>query len=98
MAAGHSAGPQVQRDPGLASEGVEIDYAQQNCKCRLCGDKDEMINNRVRECSKLVQQVYKTIHDWVGKVISWELCKKMKFDYYQMVYAQTRIHPWEWKA
>ena len=24
---------------------------------------------------------YKTRHDWVGKVIHWELCKKFKFDH-----------------
>ena len=31
------------------------------------------------ECSKLVQNRYKTRHDWVGKVIHWEVCKKLKF-------------------
>ena len=31
-------------------------------------------------CSKLAQKEYKTRHDWVGKVIYWELCKKLKFD------------------
>ena len=25
--------------------------------------------------------MYKTRHDWVAKVIHWELCKKFKFDY-----------------
>ena len=25
------------------------------------------------------QKVYKTRHNWVGKVIHWELCKKLKF-------------------
>ena len=24
---------------------------------------------------------YETRHDWVGKVIHWELCKKLKFDH-----------------
>ena len=31
------------------------------------------------ECSKLAQKEYKTWHDWVGKMIHWELCKKFKF-------------------
>ena len=39
----------------------------------------------------------KEVHDWVGKVINRELCKRLKFDqttkWYEMVYAQTRIHP-----
>ena len=33
------------------------------------------------ECSKLPQKDYKTRHEWVGKVIHWELCKKLKFDH-----------------
>ena len=31
------------------------------------------------------QKDYKTRHDWVGKVIHWELCKKFKF-----------AHPTKW--
>ena len=33
------------------------------------------------ECSKLAQREYKARHDWVGKVIHWEICKKCKFDH-----------------
>ena len=35
----------------------------------------------MNECSKLAQKEYKTKHDWVGKVIHWELCKRVKFDH-----------------
>ena len=35
----------------------------------------------INECSKLAQKEYKTRHDWVDKVILWELCKKFKFDH-----------------
>ena len=31
-------------------------------------------------CSQLAQKEYKTWHDWVGKVIHWELCKRLKLD------------------
>ena len=34
----------------------------------------------VSECSKLAQKEYKTRYNWVGKVIHWKLCKKLKFD------------------
>ena len=44
---------------------------------RLCGDKDERVNDIVSEFSKLVQKEYKSRHDWVGKVILLELCKKL---------------------
>ena len=32
-----------------------------------------MINSIISESSKLAQREYKTIHDWVGKVITWKL-------------------------
>ena len=35
----------------------------------------------INECSKLAQKEYKTKHDMEGKVIHWELCKKLKFDH-----------------
>ena len=57
-----------------------MDKTQQNSKCRLCGDRDETINQIISESSKLAQE-YKARHDWVGKVIHWEMCKKFKFDH-----------------
>ena len=60
---------------------ARIDKTQQDSKCRLCGDRDETINHIISECSKLSQKEYKTRHDWVGKVIHWEMCKKFKFDH-----------------
>ena len=60
---------------------ARIDKTQQNGKCRLCGDRDETINHIISECTKLTQKEYKTRHDWVGKVIHWEMCKKFKFDH-----------------
>ena len=59
---------------------ARIDKTQQN-KYRLCSERDETINDIISECSKLAQKEYKTIHDWGGKMIHWELCKKLKFDY-----------------
>ena len=46
----------------------------------LCGDNDETNNNVINEYSKLAQREYKTIHEWVGMVIHWELCKIFIFD------------------
>ena len=50
-------------------------------KERLCGVRDETINHIISECSKLAQKEYKARHDWEGKVIHWEMCKKFKFDH-----------------
>ena len=47
----------------------------------LCRDTDEMISHIISKCSKLVQKEYNIRHDWVGMVIHWELCKKLKFDH-----------------
>ena len=60
---------------------ARIDRTQQNSKCRLCGDRDETINHIISECCKLTQKEYKARHDWVGKVIHREMCKKFKFDH-----------------
>ena len=60
---------------------ARIDKTQQNSKCRLCGDSDETINHIISECSKLAQKEYKARHDWVGKVILWEMIKKFYFDH-----------------
>ena len=59
---------------------ARIDNTQENSKCRLCGDRDETINHIISECSKLAQKENKARHDWVGKAIHWEMCKKFKFD------------------
>ena len=45
----------------------------------MYGDKDETVNHIVSDCSKLAQRSYKARHNWVGKVIHWELCKKLNF-------------------
>ena len=61
--------------------------------CRLCGDRDETVNHIVSECSKIAQKEYKSMPDWVGKVIHRELCKRLKFDLADMLYTQSRICP-----
>ena len=40
-----------------------------------------MTNQIISKSSKLTQKEYKTRHDWVRKVIRWELCKKFKVDH-----------------
>ena len=60
---------------------MRIDKTQQNSKCMLFNARDETINNIISECSKLAQKEYNTTHDWVCKVIHWEMSKKFNFDY-----------------
>ena len=47
----------------------------------ICGDRDKTINHIINECSKLAQNEYKARHDWVGKVIHWEMCRKFQIDH-----------------
>ena len=36
---------------------------------------------KVLGCDKLAQKEYKSRHDWVRKMIHWELCKRLKFNH-----------------
>ena len=49
----------------------------------------------MKECSKLPQKEYKTTQEWVGKVIDWEVCKKLKLDHTTKRY-KTGIRSGEW--
>ena len=60
---------------------ARIDKTQQNSKCRLYGERDETINHTISECSKVAQKENKARHDWVGKGIHWEMCRKFQFDH-----------------
>ena len=57
---------------------ARINKTQQNSKCRLCDEWDETINQIISECSNLAQRRYKARHDWIGKVINSEMCKKIR--------------------
>ena len=85
---------------------ARIDKTQQNSKCWLSGDRDETNNHIISECSKLAQKDYKVRHDWVGKVIHWEMCKKFKFDHTNKWYMhnpasvqenETHIFLWDFE-
>ena len=58
----------------------KIDKSQQESKCRMCGDSDESINHILNECKMLAQKDYKKRHDWVGRRIHWEVCRKYNID------------------
>ena len=68
---------------------ARIDKTQQNSRCMLWGEREETINHILSECSKLAQKEYKTRHNWVGKVIHWEMCKKFKFDHMNKCYIHN---------
>ena len=55
-----------------------------------------MVYHMINKCSKPAPKKYKSRHNLVGKVIHWELCKKLKIGYITKWYAQTKIRPGEW--
>ena len=59
---------------------VKIDNMQTNSKYRFCDDGDETVNH-INEYRKLTKKEYKSRYDWVGKVILWELCMRIRFDH-----------------
>ena len=63
---------------------------KQNSRCRLCDDRDETINHIISDCGKLAQKEYETRHDWVRKVIQWELCRNFKFDHMNKWYMHNK--------
>ena len=40
---------------------------------------------------QLAQRKYKARHDWIGKVIHWEMCKKFKFDHINKWYMHNPV-------
>ena len=61
---------------------IYIYWERQIDRQRLWGRKKAItiiIIMIISECSKLAQKEYKARHNWVGKVIHWEMCKKFKF-------------------
>ena len=51
------------------------------------GDRDEMFNYKIIECRKLVQKESKTKHNWVGKAIHREMCKRLELDHTAKCYV-----------
>ena len=59
---------------------AKIDRTQAESKCRLCCKVNETVRHIVCECPMLAQREYKRRHDWVGRKIYCEVCRKFGFD------------------
>ena len=60
-------------------------------KFRLYGGRVKTINNKESRSKKLAQKDYKIRHGLVGKVIRWELCKRLKFDHSIKCYMHNPV-------
>ena len=72
----------IKRTPWGPTNNIKarIDKTQQDSRFSLLVDGDETINHVINQCRKLAQNAYKGKHNWVGKLIYRDLCKKLKFD------------------
>ena len=52
----------------------------------------ELANHYTTTGDKLVQREYKTRQNWVGKMIHWEMCKKLKFDHTNKWYMHNSAY------
>ena len=59
---------------------AKLDKTQAESECRFCDRVDETVRLSC-ECPMLAQKgAHKRRHDWVGREILWEVCKKTGFD------------------
>ena len=67
---------------------AKIDNTQEQSKCRMCREKDETVNHLISECSKMAQREYKRRHDWVGRRVHWDVCRKYGIEVKDKWYQQ----------
>ena len=72
---------------------------QQNSKYRFCGERDEVVNHTVSERKKTSTKGVQDLVQLCGKDDLLVIVREIKiWPYYQIVYAKTRIWPWDWDA
>ena len=59
---------------------AKIDKTQAESKCRFRGKVVETVRHIVCEILVMAQREYKRRHEWVGRKIHWEACRKIVFD------------------
>ena len=55
---------------------TKIDKTANDSKCRLCKEKEEIVDHLVSTCNKIAQTDYKERHNKVVSMLDWNLCKK----------------------
>lgn len=55
--------------------------AQGNSKYRQRGNKGRSANHIISECSKFALKEYRNMREWVGRVIHWDIQKRINVEY-----------------
>ena len=55
-------------------------------ECRLYGERVKTFNHIISKFCKREEKEHQKGHNWVGKVIYWELCKRLKFNLADKLY------------
>ena len=66
------------QDQALCTNAIlaKIDNVTEDSKCRLCQEKDEIIDHLISLCSKIAQTDYKERHNKVASMLHGNQCKK----------------------
>ena len=73
---------------------AKTDYTKENSKSKLCGERDEMDNQVISECSEQSQRNYKTRYGWVKKRDRLGIVQEIKvLSYYQMAPGRPGFNP-----
>ena len=59
---------------------TKIDGTRNDRKCRMCKVNNETMTCIISECPKLLQKEHKRQHDWMGKTVHWDICRKKGFN------------------
>ena len=54
----------------------------------MCKASDRTITHIIFDCPKLLQKEYKRQHDWMGKSVHWDICRKKDFNVPEKRYEQ----------
>ena len=65
------------QDQALRTNAIKtkIDKTVNDSKCRLCNEKEEIVDHVVSICSKIAQTDFKERPNKVASMLHWNLCK-----------------------
>ena len=59
---------------------TKTDRTRNDHKCWICKANDETITHIITDYPKFLQKEYKQPHDWMGKTVHWDICRKKGFN------------------
>ena len=57
----------------------------------VCKTNDQTITHIISECPKPLHKEYKQQHDWMGRTVHWDICRKKGFNVLKKWYEHRPI-------